>query len=125
MAHKAPYVVIKNILINFATKLISPRIINIIAIIDTINNAFTGSFLFPRPEAKILFMRENGNILSKAIACNVLGAIRSEPMADDNEAAARPIGIIGPQIAILLMINWSFTNSSGVALKYSLTTTNV
>jgi len=39
------------------------------------------------------------------MACRVRGATSIEPIADDMAAAANPMGIIGPQIAIFDMIS--------------------
>ncbi len=78
---------------------------NIITITDEAKVAFKGSLESPTPAPKKEFIFLDGKTLSFANACNVLGAIRIEPIADEMVAAARPIGMIGPQIAILLMIS--------------------
>ena len=57
------------------------------------------------------------------MACSVLGATSNDPIADDKVAAANPIGMIGPQIAIFDMINISLAISSSVAEVANFTAT--
>ncbi len=56
------------------------------AITNASNNAFLGSSVLPVPLAKIL-----GAILSMAIACNIRGAPKMLPSADDKVAPQIPI----------------------------------
>ena len=70
-----------------------------------------------------MFSVSVGNISSTPRACNVLGATITDPSAEDIAAQARPIGIIGPQIAILLIISWSAAKSSSDAESTSFSAT--
>src|SRR5210317_820695 len=115
MRHIAPYVTIKNMEMICATKFTSPTITKTKAIRMVINDPFTGSLSVFFPLANQLFMDFCGKISSNPMACKVRGATMIDPSAELSEAAASPMGIIGPQMAILLMINWSSTISCGVA----------
>ena len=95
----------KNIEMILATKSISPMAIKKNAMKILINDACTGSLesAFPYPSQRLTKLF--GNILSAPMACKVRGATRMEPSAEDSAAAAKPIGMIGPQYAILCMIS--------------------
>ena len=91
--------------ITSATRFISPITTKKKAIIQETNEAFIGSivpFLFF--DSQVLRVSV-GNILSTPKACNVLGATITEPKAEEIAAQPSPIGIIGPQIAILLIMS--------------------
>jgi len=65
----------------------------------------TGSLASPLPLLRKSLRGEIGKIRSRANACMVLGAISIDPIADESVAAPSPMGIIGPQMAILLIAN--------------------
>ena len=68
--------------------------------------ALNGSLLFPLPLASRLINPCTGEYpIYRQGLKRVAGATRIEPIAEEIVAAARPIGIIGPQIAILLITN--------------------
>ena len=60
-------------------------------------------FFFPFESHWSIFL--DGKMLSFHNACRVLGATIIEPRAEEMAAHAKPIGIIGPQIAISLITN--------------------
>ena len=62
-----------------------------------------------------LFKVSVGKISSTPNACSVLGATITDPNAEEIAAQAKPIGIIGPQIAIRLIMSWSAARSSNEA----------
>ena len=102
----------KNMAITSATKFISPITTKKKAIMQEIKEAFIGSivpFLFLDSQ---VFKVSVGNILSTPKAWRVLGATITEPRAEEIAAQPRPIGIIGPHIAIRLIISWSEARSS-------------
>ena len=66
-----------------------------------------GSFVLLFPFAIQVSNFLEGKTLSFPKACKVLGATNIEPSAEDTAAQAKPIGIIGPQIAILLITSSS------------------
>ena len=70
-----------------------------------IMEALRGSIVFFLFLDNQLFNVRVGNISSTPRACSVLGATITEPKAEDMAAQPRPIGIIGPHIAIRLIIN--------------------
>jgi len=115
MVQMAPYVTIKNIEIALATKFSSPTSTKAKAIRMVTRELLKGSFDTGFPLANQVFTNLVGNTLSRPMACRVLGATIIEPRADEREAAANPIGIIGPQTAILCIIIWSLASSCGVA----------
>ena len=85
--------------------------------------AFRGSLPGPAPSANTEFAPFTGKMASPANAWRVRGATRMEPMADERVAAPRPMGMIGPQRAILDMTSWSEARSSGGAETAIFTTT--
>ena len=85
------------------------------AIIEVIIAPFIGSLSFFLSFRNQLFIFWSGNTLSFPRACKVLGAIITDPNAEDTAAHAKPIGIIGPQIAISLITIWLFASSSSGA----------
>jgi hypothetical protein len=84
----------------------------------------SSSLPFPLASQKLLILE--GNSLSLAIACNVLGATMIEPNAEDIVAAANPIGIIShPCQAISDMTSLDvFARSVGLADEASLKAMN-
>ena len=113
----------KNIAITSATKFISPITTKKKAIKQEIKDAFIGSivpFLFFDNQVLSVSV---GNILSTPNAWRVLGATITESKAEEMAAQPNPIGIIGPQIAMRLMINWSDARSSKEADNTSLRAT--
>ncbi len=76
-----------------------------------IKPALVGSLSFSLPLASHPFRPVPGKTLSLPMACSVLGATMIDPRAEEREAAASPIGIMGPQSAIFCMINWSEASS--------------
>ena len=77
--------------------------------------ALRGSLASPTPAASQPLARRRGMTASRAKACRVRGATMMEPMADEIQAQARPIGMIGPHRAMRPMISGSPARSCGVA----------
>lgn len=100
-----PYVIMKNILIIWATKLTLPAETKTITITLVARVAFSGSLTGPLPLLRKRFTIPVGKVLSPARACKVRGAIRIDPIAEESVAAPSPIGMMGPQRAILLIAN--------------------
>ena len=99
-----------------ATISTSPNATKINAIIPITIDAFLGSLCPPSPFAKNLLANGSGKQRSMLKACNVLGATRYDPIAEDIVEAARPSGtIIHPNNAIFDIINWSESRASGLA----------
>ena len=106
-------------------KSMPPITTNTIAIALVTHDAYIGSCAGPQPWSSRRFSLGTGSTLSRARACSVRGATRTEPSAEDRAAAAKPMKIAGPQSAIWVMTNWSAASASGVALWASLTATSV
>ena len=93
----------KNIEIILATKSTFPMLTKTKAKATVTRVAFSGSLFLKLPLANKEFRGAEGNISSAAKAFKVRGATMIVPRAEEMDAQARPIGIIGPQTAILDM----------------------
>jgi hypothetical protein len=100
-----PYVTMKNIEMISATAFTSPMSTKKKAIMHVTSVALTGSPFLILSLLSQLFSLGIGIIRSAEIALSVLGATITLPNADEIVAAARPIGIIGHQIAISAIIS--------------------
>ena len=104
IAHSAPYVTMKNMDTTRATRLTLPSMTKTIAIAEVTSVALRGSFVAPTPAETKSLRRGRGTMRSAPRACSVRGATRMDPIAEEIVAHARPIGMIGPQIAIRLIM---------------------
>ncbi len=113
---REPYVTRKNMDIISATVLTLPNRTNSEAISNVTSVVFTGSPSWLLADESHLLSLIEGNEVSFASACRVLGATMSEPRAAVRVVAARPRGIItAPPMAIFPIISWSARSSSGEA----------
>src|SRR5210317_1337107 len=89
-----------------------PMIRKAIALVTSV--ALKGSLFSPLPKDNQRVKDFEGRTRSEANACRVRGATKILPMAEEIVAAAKPIGIIGPQIEIFDIIRSVLANSSGL-----------